>query len=62
VLVHEGAGSLMVWETVARNYFFIFFCSRKFGFSFCSSNFTDGFMHPSNSEMKQGTNVIAILT
>jgi len=29
MLVHEGAGSLMVWETVARNYFFIFFSALK---------------------------------
>jgi len=34
--VYEGAGSLMVWETVPRNYFFIFSLLLKSGFSFCS--------------------------
>jgi len=29
VLVHEGAGSLMAWETVATNYFFIFFSALE---------------------------------
>jgi len=36
VLVHEVAGSLMVWDTVARNYILIFSLLSKFGFSFCS--------------------------
>ena len=126
MLVHEGAGSLMVWEAVARNYFFIFFsaleiwffflqsvissrralsfillyldniaskcnqaasclfmkelallwcgrqlleiissfflCSRSLVFLFAVPNFTDGFMRLSHSEMKQETNVIAIVT
>ena len=61
MLVHEGTGSLMVLETVARNYFFIFSLMSKFEFSFSVPNFTDGFMRPSNSEMKQETNVIAVL-
>jgi len=52
----------MVWETVARNYFFIFSLLLKFGFSFAVPNFTDGFMCPSNSEMKHEMNVITILT
>ena len=52
----------MVWETVTRNYFFIFFlCSRILGFLFTVPNFIDGFMRPSNSEMKQETNVITIV-
>ena len=36
MLAREGAGSLTVWETVARNYFFIFSLLSNFGFSFCS--------------------------
>ena len=32
-----------------------FFCSRSLGFLFAVPNFTDGFMRPSNSEMKQET-------
>jgi len=53
----------MVWETVTINYFFIFFSAlESLGFLFAVLNFTDGFMHPSNSEMKQETNVIAIIT
>jgi len=39
-----------------------FLCSRILGFLFAVPNFIDGFMHPSNSGMKQGTNVIAIIT
>jgi hypothetical protein len=62
VLVQEGAGSLMAWETVARNYLFIFSLLSKFGVSFAIRNFTDEFMLPYNSEMKQETNVIAIIT
>jgi hypothetical protein len=126
VLVHEGSGFLMVWETVARNYFFIFFsavavwffflqslfsscrtlslirlyldniankcnraasclfmkelallwcgrqlleiislfflCYRSLVFLFAVPDFTDGFMRLSLSEMKQETNVFAILT
>jgi len=63
VLVREGAASLMVWDTVTRNYFFIFFLlSRISSFLFVVPNFTDGFMRPSNSEMKEETNVIAIVT
>jgi len=38
-----------------------FLCSRSLGFLFAVPNFTDGFMHPSNSEMKQEMNVIAIV-
>ena len=54
VLVREGAGSRMVWETFTRNYFFIFFPPFVFRvFVFAVPNFTDGFMRPSNSEMKQ---------
>ena len=34
----------------------------KFEFSFAVPNFTDGFMRPTNSEMKQEKNVIAIVT
>jgi len=33
MLVRKGAGSLVVWETVARNYFFIFSLLPKFGYS-----------------------------
>ena len=33
MFVREGAGSLMVWETVARNYFFIFSLLPNFGYS-----------------------------
>ena len=58
----EGAGSLMVWETVARNYLFIFSLLSKFGFSFAVRNFTDDFMLHYYSEMKQEMNVIAIVT
>ena len=43
----------MVWDTVTRKYYFIFSPLSKFEFSFC---------RPSNSEMKQETNVIAIVT
>jgi len=39
-----------------------FLLSRISGFLFAVPNFTDGFMRPSNSEMKQETNVIAIVT
>jgi len=38
-----------------------FLCSRNLGFLFAFPNFTDGFMRPSNSEMKQETNVLAIV-
>jgi len=62
VLVREGAGSLMVWETVARNYFFNFSLLSNLGFLIAVLNFTDGFMHPSNSEIKQEMNVITIIT
>ena len=63
MLVHEGDGSLMVWETVARNYFFIFFPALEFWvFFFAVPNFTDGFMRLSNSEMKHETDVIPVLT
>jgi len=62
MLVRESAGSLMVWETVARNYLFIFSMLSILGFLFTVPNFTDGFMRPSNSEMKQEMNVIAVVT
>jgi len=39
-----------------------FLCSRISGFLFAVPNFTDGFMCPSNSEMKQEMNFIAIVT
>ena len=39
-----------------------FLCSRNLGFVFAVPTFTDHSMRPSNSEMKQETNVIAILT
>ena len=61
MLVREEAGSLMVWETVARNYFLIFFSYLEIRVFFAVPNFTDGFMRPSNSEMKRETNGIAIL-
>ena len=40
------------------------FCSllSNLGFLFAVSNFTDGFMRPSPSGMKRGTNVIVIVT
>jgi hypothetical protein len=62
VLVDEGAGSLMVLETVPRIYFFIFLSCRNQGFLFAFCNCTDGFMHLSKKEMKLETNVIAIIT
>jgi len=37
VLVREGAGSLMVWEIVARNYFFILFSALEFWVFFLQS-------------------------
>ena len=40
---------------------FFFLLSRSSSFLFAVHNFTDGFMRPSNSEMKQETNVIAIV-
>jgi len=53
----------MVWETVLRNYFFIFFLSsRNLGFLFAVSNCTDSFICLSNKEIKHETNVIAIIT
>jgi hypothetical protein len=61
MLIDEGAGCLMVWETVPRNYFFIFFSSRILGFLFAVSNCTDGFMCLSNKEMKLEMNVISIV-
>jgi len=39
-----------------------FLCSRSLGFLFAVPNFTVGFMRPSNSGMKQGMNVITIIT
>ena len=39
-----------------------FLCSQSLSFLFAVPNFTDGFLRPSNSGMKQGTNVIAIIT
>jgi len=39
-----------------------FLCSRNLGFLFAVPNFTDGFMRPTNSEMKRIANVIAIVT
>jgi len=39
-----------------------FLLSRISCFLFAVPNFTDGFMRPSNSKMKQETNVIAIVT
>jgi len=39
-----------------------FLCFRILGFLFAVPNFTDAFMHPSNSEMKQEMNVITIVT
>jgi hypothetical protein len=59
--VDEGAGSLMVRETVPRNYLFIFLPSRILGFLFAISNCTDSFLRVSNKEMKLETNVIAII-
>ena len=50
----------MVLHKVTRIYFFIFLLSRISSFLLAVPNFTDGFMRPSNSEMKQETNVIAI--
>jgi len=38
-----------------------FLLSRISGFLFAVPNFTEGFMRPSNGEMKQETNVIAIV-
>jgi hypothetical protein len=61
VLVHEGAGSRMVWETVVGNYFIFFLSSRSLGFLFAVINFIDGFMRLSHSEIKQEVNVIASL-
>jgi hypothetical protein len=63
VRVDEGAGFLMVWETVSRNYFLIFFSPLEFRvFFFAISYCTDAFLHLSKKEMKLETNVIAILT
>lgn len=39
-----------------------FLCSRILCFLFAVPNFTDGFMPPSNSEMKHETNVITLVT
>jgi hypothetical protein len=63
VRVDEGAGSRMVWETVPRNSFFIFFAPLELlGFLFAISNCTDSFMRLSKKEMKLGMNVITIRT
>ena len=63
MLVYEGSGSLSVCETVGRNYFFNFFSAVDIWvFLSAISYFTDGFMRPSNSGMKQGTDVIDIIT
>ena len=63
MLVREGAGFPMVWETVPRNYFFFFFLSsRNLGLRFAVSNCTDGFMFLSNKEMEHEMNVIVIVT
>ena len=39
-----------------------FLLSRSSSFLFAVPNFAEGFMRPSNSEMKQETNVTAIVT
>jgi len=53
----------MVWETVPKNYCFIFSLLSNFGFYlFAVPNFTGGFMGLRNEEMKYETNVIAIIT
>ena len=39
-----------------------FLCSQNLGFIFAVRNLTDDFMRPYNTEMKQETNVIAIVT
>jgi hypothetical protein len=58
----ECAGSLIVWKTVPRNYFIIFFhSSRNLSFLFGIYNCTDGFIHLSNKEIKLETNIIGIL-
>jgi hypothetical protein len=63
VHVVEGAGYLVVWVTVPRIYFVLFFSSSRIqGFLFAISNCTDGFMHLSKREMKPETNFIAIAT
>ena len=63
MLVREGAGSLMVWETVTRNYFFIFFSALEVWVFFLQSLISQTVLCvPSNSEMKQETNVITIIT
>ena len=62
MLIREGAGSLMVGRVLLEIISSFFFSSRSSGFLFAVPNFTDGFMRPSNCEMKQETNVIAIVT
>jgi hypothetical protein len=62
VCVDEGAGTLMVWKAVPRNYFFIFFSFELLDFLFAISNCTDGFIRLSKKEMKLETNVIAMRT
>jgi hypothetical protein len=52
----------MVWETVPRNYFFIFSLLSNQALLFAFSNCTDCFMHLSKKEMKLETNVITIRT
>jgi hypothetical protein len=61
VRVDEDAGSLMVWETVPRNNFSVFFCPLEIMVFFLHSLIADGFMHLSKKEMKLETNAIAIL-
>jgi hypothetical protein len=53
VRVYEGVSFLVVWVTVPRNNFVIFFSSRIQGFVFAISNCTDGFMLLSKQEMKR---------
>jgi len=48
-------------QLLESNSSFFFLCSRCLGFLFAVAYFTDGFMRPSNSGMKQRTNVIAIV-
>jgi len=63
VLVDQGAGWLMVWETFPRNYFFIFFSPLEFKVRFLlSPNCRDGFMRLSKKEMELDMHVITDLT
>jgi hypothetical protein len=59
VCVDEGAGYLVVWDIVPRNFFLLFLLSGIQGFVFAISNCTDGFMSLSKQEMKPETNFIA---